>query len=721
MTISLNPKILIIVVFSFLMLCSNYSAQQLGRYELVSINFEGNEKIDSDRLIDVITSRESPGWFSKFLNSISENWGNEIVYFDSLLIINDLELLQNFYFDNGFFKSDFSYKYELDNDALQAELTFIIEENDPSFFSGFQISNLDNIIPPFAERITEEIIDIDTTERYSRQLVEQKIIETNRYLRDHGHMLVSNKPPVITVDTSLNTASVFIDYDFGRRYKISEVNVNKTGEGKDLVSKKLVRDLVGIKQGDYYSFYETERAQIRLYRTNLFNSALVTGTIADTLAGTVPIDISTDIGLLDELSPEILVNDDNGLNLGFGLGYTKKNFLGDARKLSVSASAASQNPIEFFTTFSLTDTSLYGYTDARIAFEQPFIFGYPINTTLESFVTLQKRKEEWNATIFGAGLKFDFELPRRTYLTSIQTYLRWENSEFIFKERFIRNSLNVFARIITLEDTPEQDSLLSEIKRTPLDDLPTISRNAILGVNMGANKTDNLLFPTEGYRLSILLEDGNSIPFLASEIGKYNFKDPVYYKVVVSTSLFLPVYKKKTSAFGLKFKVGHIHAYKGLKSNISLNQRFSSGGSNSIRGWNALELVPEFNTANVEDLLNLQNFTLQDFNSLFSRGLTPGGFFNFEGSIETRNRITDAFGTALFVDYGNTWSSYKDVQLKKIAIAAGFGFRIYTSFAPIRFDIGFKAYDPFDETWITDKSKKLFNEIAFHIGIGEAF
>jgi outer membrane protein insertion porin family len=704
-----------------LILSSSTKAQELGRYELVSIDFEGNEVMDTDRLIDVIESRESPGWFSQFLNGISENWGNEIVFFDSLLINSDLELLQNFYFDNGFFKSKFSYKYELDNDDLEAELTFIIDENEPSFFSGFQISNLDNINPTFSERILEEIIDIDTTERYSRELVEQKITETNRYLRDHGHMLVSNQPPIITVDTSLNTAGVFIDYDFGRRYRISEVKVNKTGEGKDLVSTDLVRDLVGIKPGDYYSFYETERAQIRLYRTNLFNSALVTGTIADTLAATVPIDISTDIGLLDELSPEILVNDDNGLNLGFGLSYIKKNFLGDARKLSVSATAASQNPIEFFTTFSLTDTSLYGYTDARIAFEQPFIFGYPINTTLESFVTLQKRKEEWNATIFGASLKFDFELPRRTYLTSIQTYLKWENSEFIFKERFIRNSLNVFARIITQENTPEQDSLLSEIESTPLDDLPTISRNAILGVNMGANKTDNLLFPTEGYRLSILLEDGNSIPYLASEIGKYNFKDPAYYKVVVSTSLFLPVYDSQTSALGLKFKVGHIQAYKGLQSNISLNQRFSSGGSNSIRGWNALELVPEFTTDNVQDLLNLQNFTLQDFNSLFSRGLTPGGFFNFEGSIETRNRITEAFGTALFVDYGNTWSSYKDVQIKKIAIAAGFGFRIYTSFAPIRFDIGFKAYDPFDETWITDKSKKLFNEMAFHIGIGEAF
>ena len=99
----------------------------------------------------------------------------------------------------------------------------------------------------------------------------------------------------------------------------------------------------------------------------------------------------------------------------------------------------------------------------------------------------------------------------------------------------------------------------------------------------------------------------------------------------------------------------------------------------------------------------------------------PGGFFQFEGSIETRNRITDAFGTALFIDYGNTWSSYKDVAIDKFALAAGFGFRVYTDFAPIRVDIGFKVYDPAVKTWITDPSKKLFDQMAFHVGIGEAF
>ncbi len=716
-----KSKILFTLIFTFIFLAGQISAQDLGTYELVEIAFEGNEAIEDDLLANVVTSGESPGWFSKFLNGISENWGNETVYFDTLLIEFDLKALQDYYFDNGFFKAKFTYRYEVDPEDEEAVLIFVINENDPCYFSGFEISNLEIIDLTFSTKITQDIIDVDSTERYSRLLVEEKINETNRYLRDHGHMLVSNKPPVITVDTTLNTANVFIDYDFGYRYRISEVTVTKTGEGKDFVSEDLLRELVNIKENDYYSFYETERGQVRLYRTNLFNTALVTGTISDTNFNTVPIAITTDIGLLDELSPEVLVNDDNGLNLGFGLSYIKKNFLGDARKLSISTSAAAQNPIEFLTTFSLSADTLYGYADARIAFEQPFIFGEPINTVWESSITLQKRKEEWNATIYGSELKFDFELPRRTYLTSIQTYLKWENSEFIFKERFIKNSLTAFAKLNTEEGTVERDSLISQIDNSQIGDISTDAKNAIIGVNMGANKTNNSLFPSRGYRLSILLEDGNSILYLASKIGKYNYDDPVYYKMVFSTSLFLPVYNNIKSAFGFKFKVGNIHAYKGDKTNISLNQRFSSGGSNSIRGWNALELVPEASTSqNIEELLNnIKN--VEELNLLFQRGLLPGGFFQFEGSIETRNRITDAFGTAVFVDYGNTWSSYKDVKIDKFALAAGFGFRVYTDFAPIRVDIGFKVYDPAVKTWITDPSKKLFDQMAFHVGIGEAF
>ena len=172
-----KSKILFTLIFTFIFLAGQISAQDLGTYELVEIAFEGNEAIEDDLLANVVTSSESPGWFSKFLNGISENWGNETVYFDTLLIEFDLKALQDYYFDNGFFKAKFTYRYEVDPEDEEAVLIFVINENDPCYFSGFEISNLEIIDLTFSTKITQDIIDVDSTERYSRLLVEEKIKE----------------------------------------------------------------------------------------------------------------------------------------------------------------------------------------------------------------------------------------------------------------------------------------------------------------------------------------------------------------------------------------------------------------------------------------------------------------------------------------------------------------------------------------------------------------
>jgi outer membrane translocation and assembly module TamA len=78
------------------------------------------------------------------------------------------------------------------------------------------------------------------------------------------------------------------------------------------------------------------------------------------------------------------------------------------------------------------------------------------------------------------------------------------------------------------------------------------------------------------------------------------------------------------------------------------------------------------------------------------------------------------FGSALFIDYGNTWNNSKEFRFDGIAVAAGFGFRYYSDFAPFRIDFGLKVYDPNDRRPISQK--QFWKDVLqFHIGIGEAF
>ena len=54
--------------------------------------------------------------------------------------------------------------------------------------------------------------------------------------------------------------------------------------------------------------------------------------------------------------------------------------------------AAAQNISEFFQHPTFADSAFYGYFDARISIEQPFLFGEPITTKLETYFTAQKKK-----------------------------------------------------------------------------------------------------------------------------------------------------------------------------------------------------------------------------------------------------------------------------------------------------------------------------------------
>ncbi len=699
------------ILFFFTLIFSAVAlfAQTNNRYELESIDFKGNDNISSSELETIIPFTETPNWFLQFINSFT-SYGEGPAYFDSLLIPTAIENLKSFYSENGYFEAKVNAEYELNKNDNEAKLTFNIDEGEASTFRNLRLQGVAGVLPEYQKNINE-MTKVDTNRVYSAQFVIQKREQIINYLRNNGYMFADKQTPnvYVLVDTMKNEVKVELTLEPGDRYRIDEIRVDKMGKGKNLVSDKLIKEIVNIEPGAVYNYYDIQRAEIRLYRTNLFSSALVSGVIPDTSNDRVPLNISADVGLLNEVVPELILNDQDGaLNTGLGVSYTRKNFLGDARKISISSSIASQDISNLLRNVSLQDTTVYGYADARLTIEQPFLFNKPINTQLEPFITLQKRKEEYNATIYGARLSFNFELPPSVFLTSLTTYLNWENSRYLYQENYIRDQLISYYKDTQQNLTDEEVRAQTEQTLDELGGDNSIrTTNANIGFDFLINKTNDFLFPTQGYNIALLLEDGNTIPFLISEIGSYNFNSPIYYKVFLNSTAYLPIYAEKTSALGLKFQTGYIHAYSGNKFSIPSNQRFYSGGSNSVRGWGARELVPQAKNINLEGVSN------QDL----LRGVSPGGFFILEGSIETRNRIIGNIGGALFVDYGNTWNSLEEFQFKTVAIAAGFGLRYYSDFAPIRIDFGFKIYDP-------DNQKTIFenqNVFKLNLGIGEAF
>lgn len=669
---------------------------QQARYELKKVNFKGNSHFTSLTLADSCISKESPGWFSKFIYSFL-SLGGPATYFDSMTVSLDVKLIKNLYISAGYFKANVVPQYTLNNENGTAELQYNITEGKPFYFRSFDMTGLERLPIDVQQYLQKEII-VDTTEIYTEKFVLNKKNFVKTYLNNSGYMDASDPLPEIYVDTLRNKVDVKINFETGGRFKISEIKVERTGPGKDLIDEGLIRDIFGIKPNTYYNLYENKKAQLKLWDTKLFDSLAINRGAVDYTNNYVPLEIIGKITSLHELDPEIIGNnEEDEINLGLALSYIKKNFLGDARKMTITATAATKN------------FSQVAYTDLRATIEQPYLFGSRITPKLETYFTNQLRRNQYSALLYGAkiNLNFESELTQYTFLNSFSAYINWEYSKYNYQTQYLLDRINA------LDETTIQD-----VKAKLGDQTIFSGDNAIIGLLLGRDKTNSIFFPTEGMNATLLMEDGNSILFLLNGLFNKQFSRPLYFKSVLSIADFFPLWEPKTTAFAFKIKAGSIITYRGDKIDIPVNQRFYGGGSNSVRGWKSRDLVPS-----TPNFVIGPNSSKEELDAVLKQA-SPGGYLLFEGSLEFRTKLDDTFASALFLDYGNTWNELKDISIKTIAVSTGFGFRVYTSiFPPIRLDFGFTLYDPFKQRLDLNKNiGDIFKEnFELQFGIGEAF
>ena len=96
---------------------------------------------------------------------------------------------------------------------------------------------------------------------------------------------------------------------------------------------------------------------------------------------------------------------------------------------------------------------------------------------------------------------------------------------------------------------------------------------------------------------------------------------------------------------------------------VPADERFYAGGGNSVRGYGFQQLGP------------------------VTAGIPDGGRSYLETSVESRFRLGESWGGALFVDGGNVYDDDFAALGKDLRWSAGAGVRYYTGFAPVRFDV----------------------------------
>ncbi len=149
----------------------------------------------------------------------------------------------------------------------------------------------------------------------------------------------------------------------------------------------------------------------------------------------------------------------------------------------------------------------------------------------------------------------------------------------------------------------------------------------------------------------------------------------------------------------------------GNANSIPFTRSFFAGGPNDNRAWQAYDLGPgssggrnEFNEANMKLAFNLE-YRFNLFSSL------NGAIFTDIGNIWNVLDIVE--------DEASTFESFSD--LKNIAVGSGFGLRYDFDFFVLRFDIGFKTYNPalpIGNRWFDEYN---FGHAVYNVGINYPF
>lgn len=395
--------------------------------------------------------------------------------------------------------------------------------------------------------------------------------------------------------------------------------------------------------------------------------------------------------------------------------------------------------------------------DLKLSF--PRIF-FPINTSK----LIPKIMSPTTRISFGASTQTNIGLDKTTF-TGVLNY-GWYSSKSVtnrldlFNVQFVRNlnpdkyfniysnsynSLNSIATNSTYTTTnlgipnganqfiddvinnnlpPAVDALISDSDKKEIRNIEErrqrlTENNLILTTSYSFIKnTRTNLLDNQFTRFGVKLElAGNTLSTLSNALGLQKNSDDRYelfnvaYSQYAKTELDLIKYwdLSNNNTFAVRSFFGLAIPYGNSKS-VPFSRSFFGGGSNDNRGWDAYSLGPgssgginEFNEANMKIALNAE---LR---------------YTFFGDLKG----------ALFVDAGNIWNVLDNEEdpaftfdslrdLNELAVGSGIGFRYDFSFFILRFDIGFKTYEPYLENkkWFKNYN---FKNAVYNFGINYPF
>ncbi len=534
----------------------------------------------------------------------------------------DLERLVRTYQSEGFLKVKASIKpIQVNDKKKKLNLLIEIEEGEPVKVDSIQVD------------YPEEPGEVNLDSVY-RRMNRKPLLENGERFRDEA--LTQDRQLLEDAFRTLGYAYATSNYNLDLepselttdiRYSVNAGPYSRFGEtnitGNEHVSENFIRRQLQYTKDSVYNQYLLTKTRQALYQLQLFSVvSVLPQKEAETQKTPIPVKIYV------EEAPRISTR----FGAGYGteekfrtfLDFTYRGFLGGARRINLR----------------LKHSALEPYS-ARLRWIQPQFIGMKTSIAVEPFI--QRNSEPgYDVRKFGVRIPFNY------------IFNRWFDSNLSYY----------------LEDTEQRvepgDEELSDYE----DDKFPYKKSGFILINRLDNSTPEFS-PDRGINFSTGFRYNGY--FLG---GNFNY-----------TQLWgdLRTYQKLGDVvFAFRVMAGGIHSSDSSQF-IPVEDRFYSGGSYSIRGWQRAQLGPKRES-----------------------GTPLGGKSIFESNIEARYPLFWRISIVAFFEGGNVWEESYHFRLGDLSYAAGTGLRVETPVGPVRFDAGFPVWN-----------KKTSPE--FFISVGQAF
>lgn len=542
--------------------------------------------------------------------------------YNSELVNLDLTRLISIYQTEGFLDVKAKIQPLKINDKKQTvKIIFDIEEGDPIVVDSLEV------------RLATDTANINL-DSLVRKVSQKLLLTKKKRFRDED--LNADVTYLEDAFRNMGYAYVKVSYDLHINLEKSTTHIHykvDTGplsfvgntkiDGNEHVSEKFVRKQISYKEGEIYDKSKLTKTRQNLYELQLFR---VVSVLPETDPKTKKSPIPVKIHL--EEAPRFTTR--------FGAGYGTEDKFRTFADLNYRGFLGGARRIHLY----LKHSGLEPYS-ASLRWIQPQFLGKKSSIILNPFIT-RNSEPGYDTKTYGLNVPVTYKFNPR--LSSTLTYYYEKVQQFVEagdtltvnleNNKFLYNKSGMLFTTVFNNSQPQ----FSPTK----------------GVNV-----------TFGYKFNGYLFGGD---FSYNRVWA-DFR--IYHEIGDAVMAF------RAMAGGIKS--ADANGY------IPVEDRFYSGGSNSVRGWNRSQLGPKRPS-----------------------GTPIGGKSVFESNLEARYHLFWRISGVAFIDAGNVWNNSYEYKFNELSYAVGPGIRVDTPIGPVRFDVGFPV-------WNEKKSPQFF------ISVGQAF